>query len=267
MYERISQSVIKNGHALEFTSRVVNVYHKGDKITGLQISNHSGNKQIAVDYLFSSMPLTQFVLALEPQPQPRVLKAVRKLYYRDHISVNLVVKGSRLFSDNWIYIHAPEVKMARVTNYNNFSKEMPKGKGFSAISVEYFVFQNDVLWKLTDKELFELAKHELEQVKLVTKDSVVSGFVNRETESYPTYYIGYEKDLNCLKDYVESFKNLQMIGRPAMYKYNNMAHSIYSGMLAARNYLAGQKIYNIWSINEDAQYLEEQSGELDRKLG
>jgi UDP-galactopyranose mutase len=84
----------------------------------------------------------------------------------------------------------------------------------------------------------------------------MKGFVIRETESYPTYYLGHKKYFETLKNYVSQFENLQLIGRGGMYKYDNMDHAIYSGILAARNYIAGNKKYDIWQINEDAEYLE-----------
>jgi hypothetical protein len=47
------------------------------------------------------------------------------------------------------------------------------------------------------------------------------------------------------------------VGRAGMFKYNNQDHSIYTGMLAARNIALGSN-YNIWNVNTDATYLEEE---------
>jgi len=40
-----------------------------------------------------------------------------------------------------------------------------------------------------------------------------------------------------------------------MHRYNNMDHSMLTGMLAAQNILGGQ--HNLWQVNEDWVYLEE----------
>ena len=82
------------------------------------------------------------------------------------------------------------------------------------------------------------------------------GFVVRETESYPTYYLGHKKYFNIIKNYVKKIKNVSFIGRGGMYKYNNMDHSMLSGILAAENYIANQELHNIWEINEDRDYIE-----------
>ncbi|OGE32100.1 hypothetical protein A2631_03200 [Candidatus Daviesbacteria bacterium RIFCSPHIGHO2_01_FULL_44_29] len=257
MYEKLA-SKIKQGKGKFFLdSAVSKIYHRQKKVVSLDFKKEISVQILPVDYLFSSMPLTEFILKLSPSAPAKVVAAAKKLYYRDHITVNLLVQGTNLFPDNWIYIHSPEVQMARVTNYNNFRKNPSQDKT-SAIAVEYFVFQDDQLWSLSDEELVALAIKELEQVALINKDLKIEGFVIRETESYPTYYLGHKQYFDILKNYVEQLSNLSLIGRGGMYKYNNMDHSLYSGMLAARNFLLGYKKYDIWQINEDAEYLEEE---------
>jgi len=41
-----------------------------------------------------------------------------------------------------------------------------------------------------------------------------------------------------------------------MHKYNNQDHAMMTGMLTARNIVAGQRLYDVWKVNQDAQYLE-----------
>jgi protoporphyrinogen oxidase len=255
MYQEISRRIKKLGGKILLDSEVDRIFHDEKKIKGVSFRKGKKNIKIKVNHLFSSMPLTYFILSLEPQPNKEILESVKKLYFRDHITVDLISKKKDLFPDNWIYIHSPELKMARVTNYNNFSKNM-SSKGSSALSVEYFSFKNDELWKMDDDLLVELAKDELEKAGLVKKRYILDGFVVRETESYPTYYLGYKSHFNRLKNYVSKFKNLSLVGRGGMYRYNNMDHSIYSGMLAGRNYCSGKNKYDLWSIKEDAEYLE-----------
>ncbi len=257
-YERLARLLKKNGDRFLLDHEVTSINRSDNRITGIEYKDKNGKKSKGyIDYLFSSMPLTHFIEALSPKPSEVVLEAAKKLFYRDHITVNLLVNKSDLFPDNWIYVHSPEVKMARITNYNNFINNKTPNMKQSGISVEYFVFKNDALWNMTDMELIELAKKELEVAGLVNAEEVADGFVVRESESYPTYYLGHKKYFKILKDYVSRFENLQLIGRGGMYKYNNMDHAIYSGMLAARNYMEGKKRYDVWKINEDAEYLEE----------
>lgn len=241
--------------SLLLNSSVTGILHHNNRVNALEYLNNNQRKTEKIDQLFSSMPLTHFIFSLKPSPPYGVVEAAKKLYYRDHITVNLIIKNSRPFPDNWIYIHSPNLKMVRVTNYSNFNKTLKK-KRIISISVEYFVFKKDKLWQKKDKEILELAKNELNKTGLIDIIDIIDGFVVRETESYPTYYLNYNKYFEILKQYVSSFSNIQLIGRGGMYKYNNMDHAIYSGFLAARNYLLNYIKYDIWNINEDGIYLE-----------
>ena len=44
-----------------------------------------------------------------------------------------------------------------------------------------------------------------------------------------------------------------------MHKYNNQDHAMMTAMLTVRNIVAGEKLFDVWNVNEDAEYHEEQS--------
>jgi hypothetical protein len=41
-----------------------------------------------------------------------------------------------------------------------------------------------------------------------------------------------------------------------MHKYNNQDHAMMTAMLTVRNILAGEAAYDVWNVNEDAEYHE-----------
>jgi hypothetical protein len=41
-----------------------------------------------------------------------------------------------------------------------------------------------------------------------------------------------------------------------MHKYNNQDHSMMTAMLAAKNIIAGEILFDVWDVNEDAEYHE-----------
>ena len=49
-----------------------------------------------------------------------------------------------------------------------------------------------------------------------------------------------------------------------MHKYNNQDHAMMTAMLTVENILAGARRYDVWQVNEDAEYGEAGvSGALD----
>lgn len=254
MYERMSDKICMQGGEILFNTTVNKVNMKDNKIISIFVKNNEKEFEIPIETLFSSIPLTKFIESIKPEVDENVFAAAGKLFFRDHITVNLIIDNNKLFKDQWIYIHSREVKMGRLANYNNFSPRMPVNKNTTVVGVEYFVFKNDDIWNLSDKDIIELAKEELNYMNLVNRKLVKNGFVVKETESYPIYFIGFEKYYSIVSGFVSNISNLQCIGRGGMYKYNNQDHSFYTGLLAAKNYCGAD--YNIWNVNLDAEYHE-----------
>jgi len=52
------------------------------------------------------------------------------------------------------------------------------------------------------------------------------------------------------------YSTLHLVGRNGMHKYNNQDHAMMTGLLTALNVIAGRRIYDVWRVNEDAEYSE-----------
>jgi hypothetical protein len=53
-----------------------------------------------------------------------------------------------------------------------------------------------------------------------------------------------------------SHPNLHLVGRNGMHRYNNQDHAMMTAMLTVENIIAGARVYDIWCVNEDAEYHE-----------
>jgi protoporphyrinogen oxidase len=81
--------------------------------------------------------------------------------------------------------------------------------------------------------------------------------VVRQPKAYPVYDDAYRDHMATIRRDLESgYPTLHLIGRNGMHKYNNQDHAMMTAMLAARNILAGERVYDIWQVNEDAEYHE-----------
>ena len=67
------------------------------------------------------------------------------LKYRDFLVVALMLDDEDLFPDNWIYIHSKDVKVGRIQNFNNWSRDMIPEAGKTCVGLEYFCFEGDGL--------------------------------------------------------------------------------------------------------------------------
>ena len=154
--------------------------------------------------------------------------------------------------------------MARVSNYLNFSKEMSSNLNQNPLTIEYFCFENDAVWKMSEKELIALAEEELRKTNLIgDNNKVLNGFTVRSLNAYPVIRKGYQEDVDNIKNFLSKFKNLFPIGRSGMFKYNNQDHAIATGLYAARNLENFDNKIDIWKINSEGTY---QEGEIDNKI-
>jgi len=212
------------------------------------------------EHLISSMPIRQLVKQIEPTLPENTLRAGNALRYREFLTVGLILRERNRFQDNWIYIHDPNVRVGRVQNYKSWSPEMVPDPNYCCYGLEYFCFEGDGLWSKPDAELITLAKGELEQIQLAVAADVIDGCVIRQRKAYPVYDDGYKRHVQIIREALEMHcRNLHLVGRNGMHKYNNQDHAMMTALLAARNVLAGENKYDVWGVNEDGEYHE--SGE------
>ncbi len=218
----------------------------------------SGEKhQMRAAHLISSAPIRDLAGRLAPDLSPAAAEAAKKLRYRDFVTVALILKDKNQFDDNWIYIHDPAVKVGRVQNFKSWSPEMVPDPTMNCYGLEYFCFEGDGLWSAPDAELIELAKKELAHIGLAQPGDVVDGCVVRQPKAYPVYDDDYATHVDAVRTELEArFPTLHLVGRNGMHKYNNQDHAMMTAMLCVKNILAGRRAYDLWQVNQDAEYHE-----------
>jgi protoporphyrinogen oxidase len=256
MWERCRDLVAERGIDTHMRTRVVAVHHDGARVTGVDVEGPDGAvRREASSAVISSMAVGDLVRAMVPAPPVPVLEAAASLRYRDFLIVGLVVDRADVFPDNWIYVHAPEVRVGRVQSFKNWSPEMVDDPAVSFIGLEYFVNQGDELWRQPDEALVALGTREAETIGLFEANEVRAGIVVRMPKAYPVYDGDYERHLGTLRGWLDGFENLFTVGRNGQHRYNNQDHSMLTGLFAARN-LAGAR-FDVWGVNEERSFHEE----------
>lgn len=217
----------------------------------------SDGKQVGgFSHVLSSAPMRELIPNILPQMPTKSLTAASKLSYRDFLTVVLICRDKDAFSDNWIYIHDPSVQVGRIQNFKSWSPYMVPDPSMACYGLEYFCFEGDGLWDSSDADLIALGKKEIAQIGLTEPDAVLDGYVVRQPKAYPVYDHEYKDHLATIREDLNAYAGLSLIGRNGMHKYNNQDHSMMTAMLAAKNIVAGKELYNLWDVNEDAEYHE-----------
>jgi protoporphyrinogen oxidase len=260
MWELCAEKVCKMGGQVMLGRRVVGCRFDGAKKCWIVMARTSDGKteEYCGEHLISSMPIRELVAQIDPPLPEKVRQAADSLRYRDFLTVGLIVRDRGRFTDNWIYIHDPGVKVGRVQNYKSWSPAMVPDPSYCCYGLEYFCFEGDGMWNMSDGALLELAKKEIQQIGLADAADVTDGCVIRQQKAYPVYDEAYQQHVNTIREALDrQFPMLHLVGRNGMHKYNNQDHAMMTAMLTARNILAGERKYDVWAVNQDAEYHEE----------
>ncbi|MCX7841957.1 MAG: NAD(P)/FAD-dependent oxidoreductase [Clostridia bacterium] len=258
MYTHMKNRLESLGGKVFLKSKITRVNHSDFRVNNVEYIDDKVNinKMSGTEFI-SSIPVTELVQIMNPPPGREIIEAARKLKYRSVITVDVIVNRKELFPDNWIYIHSPEVRLGRIQNFKNWSKNMVPDENKSSLGLEYFCNENDDLWNMKNEDLVRLAAAEIERINICRADDVEDYLVVRVPKAYPVYMMGYREYLGKIREYLKKFSNLQLVGRYGLFKYNNMDHSIMTGLLAAKNIVQGSRDYDTWDINSDDEYHEE----------
>ena len=262
LWETIAEFVKQKGGELLYRHTAVGFEDDGSRITGVSVRDEATGvvSVFHTDYVFSTMPVRDLVLGMSSSVPGDVHLAADQLQYRDFMTIGLLFPRLKTpdgkLPDNWIYIQEGYVKVGRIQVFNNWSPYLVHDPNSVWLGLEYFCQEGDELWTMKDEDLIRMGVRELESMNLAEPEKLLDAVVLRMPKAYPAYFGGYER-FGLIRNYVDRFENLFLIGRNGMHRYNNMDHSMLVAMTAVDNILANIKTKeNLWKINTETDYHE-----------
>jgi len=252
LWEAMAREIERRGGEVRLNAAVEKIVIENGRVAKLIVNG----EPIEPAEVISSLPLRAAVGIADPAPPAEVQVAAKGLRYRDFLTVGLVIDGEDLFPDNWIYIHEPDVRVGRIQNYRSWSPWMVPDPSKACVGLEYFCFEGDDLWTMSDDDLVKLATKELAQLGLADPSKVEKGYAVRVPKAYPMYDAEYGERVDTIRAWLDTVENLHQIGRNGLHRYNNSDHSSLTAMRTVENILddAG---HDIWAVNAESVYHEE----------
>lgn len=258
LYDKIADYLRSQNQSVLLNTEVVQVHHDNFQVTQVTLRDRATGEESTVDCggVISSIPISFLVQQIQSPPPQQVITSAKSLKFRNTVLVYLMVEGTNLFPDNWLYINDPTVHLGRVTNFANWSEYMLPNRHQTPICCELWCNYDESMWRQPETELIQQAERELRQIGLLHDEKVSSGFVVRLPRTYPIYAGNYKAALADIQGYLQQFSNLQLVGRYGAFKYNNQDHSLLMGIMAGENVLSPGK-HDLWTVNSDSEYHEE----------
>jgi protoporphyrinogen oxidase len=270
MWEAVARRVEAGGGRVVRRARVASIEREGDRVTAVTAQVEGGDSlRVTASNVVSTMPVKDLTLALGEDAPSEISAIGGALQYRDFITVGVLYRKLRrtagaidasthLVADNWIYIQDAGVKVGRLQIFNNWSPYMVADPGTVWVGLEFFARDDDELWTLPDEALRALALREMQQLKLADEADALDAVVIRMPKAYPGYFGPAYERFDALRSWLDGLRNLYLVGRNGMHRYNNQDHSMLSARHAVEAILAGSGDKSaIWNVNIDDDYHEE----------
>jgi protoporphyrinogen oxidase len=264
LWEEVASRVRAEGGEILTGWTVSGIHTSGDRVTGVTARSDAGEQRLfPAQYVFSTMPVKELIQAFDVPPPREVQEVSNGLIYRDFITVGLLLNrlnisehGGALLKDTWIYIQEPDVLVGRMQIFNNWSPYLVSDPRKAWIGLEYFCYDTDELWRKPDSEMIAWAVQEAEKMGIIARADVLDATVLRMQKTYPAYFGTYDR-FPVIREFVDRYENLFLIGRNGMHKYNNQDHSMLTAMTAVDNIVGGRRDKsNIWAVNTEMEYHE-----------
>lgn len=242
-----------------------------DKDNNVKCIKTKDGKKYDTDYVISSMSIKDLFKALgEDKVSKESYEIATTLPYRDFITAGLLIKKfkiqnktkiktiNNIIPDTWIYVQERDVTMGRIQIFNNWSPYMVKDPLNTVwVGLEYFATEGDKLWEMSDEEFLEMAKDEFVKIGMIeSKDDILDATRAKIKKAYPAYFGSYD-NFPVVKEQLDKFQNLYCIGRNGQHRYNNMDHSMLTGLMAADFIKEGKTDKEeLWNVNAEKEYHE-----------
>ena len=273
MWEETARLVSERGGEIHLGHRVAGMRLREGRIVEVEVVQDStGQSQWRpADHVLSTMPVRDLIRGMDGDVPRRVREVAGGLVYRDFMTVGLLLRKlkianttrirtpNNLIPDNWIYIQEPEVRVGRLQIFNNWSPYMVRDPNTVWLGMEYFCNAGDDLWCRPDPEFARFAADELAAIGMIDKADVLDSVVIRMPDTYPAYFGSYD-EFHVVREFTDRIRNLFLVGRNGMHRYNNQDHSMLTAMTAVENIVRGTPTKdNIWEVNAEKEYHEEKT--------
>ena len=257
LWDRCGEEIRSRGGTIFLGHSVTSIEQSLDKCWTVTAHNARNREtKFRAAHVISTTDLHGLIHMLQPTVSSHAALSASSLQYRDFLSVSLIVRDFRNLPDQTIDLYDPQIKASRLQNYKAWSPDMVPDASYACYGLEYAHPTRDGLWKMSDNELIQLASRELEATGIARVSEVEDGHVIRQSKACPVYDKTSPGPIDAIrKEIAARYPGLHLAGRNGMHKAHNLDHAIMTGMLTARNILAGENRYDVWDVNPGAEYL------------
>lgn len=191
---------------------VEKLLHDGKRICSIVVND----KQVAVDRVVSTLPLSILLRLLDPAPRSELLQAARRIQFRHVFLIALFLERERISSYATTYFPDPRLPFTRVHEPKCRGAAMsPKGRT-SLVAEIPWGHQSESLNRTTIAA--EVEKYLIEQGWFGASEVLGTAYHDLYN-AYPVLSLEAVDTLKRVKTALRSLSNLRLLGRGASFEY------------------------------------------------
>lgn len=227
----LSNGIVENNGRIEKQVEVLSIDGKDRQVESVTYKQNGVIKTIETDFLFSTIPINDFVKLLNLNVPEEVKSAALELDYCSETLLYIKTSRTKIFDTPLTYFSDPEIKFNRIYEVGAFSKDcVPPGK--SAICVEFTCNIGDDIWSATSEQLYNYTIKELARLGILNRKDVEGYLIRKITHAYPRFRIGFEERLKLILEYLSTIENAITLGRQGLFCYANVDDVLHMGFRA-----------------------------------
>ncbi len=229
LYNRLAEQILKLRGKILLNTRIKSINIRNHKIDSITIEREGMLENIPCGYLVSSIPLNQLISLFDNELPFIIRHAASKLSWISLIIVYIEFDIEKVSDCHWFYLLDKKFKFNRVTEQKNISAATINNSK-AVLSFELSCQEGDDIWKLSDEELFDLAKDECKNIHFIPMDQIRDFTVRRISVAYEVYYKHFDQYAELLFSYLKEFGNIVSIGRRGLFLQGDMHQSMEMGL-------------------------------------
>lgn len=222
-------TVEKLGAGILFNAEVVSIIPPAEEQMGTVVI--SDGRKINTDFVFSTIPVTEFAGLLDPVVPRPVADAAKKLSFRSMIFCILELHGEQYTPFDAHYFPGPETCFSRLSEPKNYSlANSPSDR--TGLCFEIPCGDEDELWELSNEKILRLVLDDLKKTDLPAPE-IKDFTVRRKKNVYPVYDQSFSNNLDIIERHLRTFNRTVSLGRQGLFVHDNTHHTIEMGIAAA----------------------------------
>ena len=223
--ERIHETAVENGADFEFGAKITAVERDGNRVTGVRYEKDGRAEKLAVDSVWSTLPISAMIGMIDPAPPPEVVEAASKIRFRGIILIYLVLEQDRFTEYDAHYFPEASIPIARMSEPKYYSgANGPANR--TVLCAELPSDPGEPNWGLTDEDLGRKLCDWLAGVGLPVRAPVLKVMTRRLRYAYPVYDRRYEAHFATMDEWLNGLTGLLTYGRQGLFAHDNTHHAM-----------------------------------------